>query len=298
MLIQSWLTEFHGRRFLGIGTRRFSRRMSKRHPRRAHSRSSEAALVEVLEPRVLLSGVVLRSETLVNTTVSADQSFAYLTDHSFAMTSDGSGLVAWASTGITGNGQSGQAIMARRLDAQGIPLGGEFQVSAGISPSTTNAVVGSSGTDRYAVVWEAVGNSLDKTGAGIFARLYSTNGTALGNEFRVNQTTINDQNDPSIAWLAPDRFVVTWSGAGVGQSSAVYARMFHSSGTPLTNEIRVPSSSTGVQRDAVAAALPDGGFVVAWSRGGNTDSPGVFARRIDSAGRAVSNEFLGLVHVG
>src|SRR4029453_19667978 len=90
-------------------------------------------------------------------------------------------------------------------------VGQEFIVSpGGIEPAITSLPDG-----RFMVTWttwDDVSFSYD-----IHGRVYDANGNALGDEFLINVTTIDQQYEPAITGLPDGRFVVTWrldDGAG------------------------------------------------------------------------------------
>ena len=260
--------------------------------RRQHSRIRRKFVPQVtlLEDRCLLSSSILGNETLVNTKLVSDQVFNVNNDRSMDVASDGTAIVAWAdkSTGI----------IARRIGADGLPLGAEFQVS-----SPTDVVVGNANVavyrktgvgdpDRVVVTWTSRTNTGDNSGAGIFGRLFAIDGTPLTDVFRVNATTPGDQYDSSVDWISPNQFVVAWCGAGQGEKLTVFVRIFDVGGNPVSTEIRVPETRTGDKRDPTVLALPTGGFQVAWSGNGPGDVDGIFSRQFTSTGQKLgSTEF-------
>jgi hypothetical protein len=103
--------------------------------------------------------------------------------------------------------------------------------------------------------------------AEIYARRYASDGTALGGEFRVNSTTALDQGYPSVAAL-PGGYVIVWHSQGQdGDGCGVYGQRYAASGAAIGGEFQVNTTTAEPQSVATVAALPDGGFVVAWSSG-------------------------------
>lgn len=295
MRLSDWLDGVRQRLFPQWASRSMRRRRLLR-ARRGYAPWPVAACVDALEERVLLS-VFSGTETLVNATVAGDQRFFTETDRSFTVTPDGGVFVAWSSTTSASKGKTSETIVARRLNAQGQPVGAEFQVSSGSCESARNAVVGVAGPDRIVVIWQATGDPLDKSGAGVFGRIYSSAGTPLTGEFRISQTTSGDQTAPSVVMLPSSSFAVVWTSTtspsrNKSSSSDVYVRTFNSSGQALTSEARVSSTTTGNQQDPTIVSLSTGGFIVAWSGSGAGDSAGIFARIFDAKGKPIANEFL------
>jgi hypothetical protein len=114
----------------------------------------------------------------------------------------------------------------------------------------------------------------------------------VGSEFVVNAYTPGAQGNPHVASHADGTFIVVWAGAGVGDSSGVFARLYDAAGTPVGGDLLVNSYVAGTQSAPAAAATADGEFVVAWSSfGQDGSSAGVFARRVSGAGALLGTEF-------
>ncbi|MFN0054206.1 MAG: putative Ig domain-containing protein [Planctomycetales bacterium] len=262
------------------------RRRSRLRTRRGSAPSLVAAWVDLLEERTLLAFPAFDTEMVVNATITGTQQSTAGADRSAAVSPDGTLIIAW-----TSNDGSGDTIAARRVDRLSNLVGGEISVSTTPSTSAGNAVVGTSGNVRFVVVWESVGNPLDPSGSGIFARLFSGNGTPEGPEFRINQTTSGDQSDPSIAWITADQFVVAWSGAGTGDSQGIFTRVFNAQGNPVAGEVLVNQTTAGTQAEPAVLSLPNVGYEVAWSGNGPGDPDGIFARPYTYSSQPFSNEF-------
>src|SRR5690606_13041849 len=112
----------------------------------------------------------------------------------------------------------------------------------------------------------------------------------VGNEFRVNATTIGEQrifeqNPQSVAMSDSGAFVVTWSSFGQdGSGWGVYARRYTSNGSPLT-EFQVNTTTIGNQQNSAVAMRNDGSFIVTWSSElQDGQGFGIFAQRYSSTG--------------
>ena len=280
MLVRNWLRRVHVK-ITTSGQRRLRQR-------RSPTSSPISSQVSLLEERLLLSAAVLGAETRVNDTTSGTQQFSPQSDRSIAVDVSGNSMAVWSAPTANGLGTN---IVARRIDDSGNFLGSEIVVSTVSTGQRGNPVVGVNGNDRFVVVWESNGNSQDPGSYGIFARVLSIDGTPQTGEFRINGTTLGDQVDPSVAWLSPGEFVVTWSGVGQGDANNVFARKFNASGTAVSGEIRVNNFVVGIQQHPVVASLASGGFQVAWSGAGADDAIGIYSRLFDSAGNPVAGQF-------
>src|SRR4051794_5848890 len=97
-----------------------------RHRRRATALARFAPQVSPLEERCLLASSLLGTESLVNTTVADTQHFSINSDRAMDVTGAGTVITAWATPDGKG---SRSRIVAQRTGADGVPLGGEIDVS-------------------------------------------------------------------------------------------------------------------------------------------------------------------------
>ncbi len=172
-------------------------------------------------------------------------------------------VVVWTSEGQQDDADGG--IFGQRLSSAGTPLGSEFQVSVHTVDSQIIPAVAGFGSG-FVVAW--MDEYLDGGQYGIFARVYDTTGTALGDDFQINTHTEDDQVLPAVAADATGNFMVVWqdtSGAD-GDNDGVFGRYFDSTGAPLSGELFVNTSTFGEQREPTVCAASDGTrFVTAWN---------------------------------
>jgi hypothetical protein len=194
------------------------------------------------------------------------------------MDADGDFVVAWQSSGQDG---SQYGIYARRYNAAGQALGGEFLVNEGATADhQAFASVAMDDAGNFVVAWR----SADADNWGVYARRYNAAGQPRGDLFAVNQAVTGEQGPPAVAMDADGDFVVTWGTAPVhGGARGVAARRFTASGAASDEFVVQPDGLTVLRGTAVAAA-GDGDFVVSW-----LDSTGVSARRYDAQGIPLSN---------
>lgn len=118
-----------------------------------------------------------------------------------------------------------------------------------------------------------------------------------GKDLQVNATSVEHQYNPSSTRLSQGGYVTVWQSPD-GSGDGIFAQRFSAGGVKLGAQIRINSGTESTQSfsdDEVAlksvAALPDGGFVVAWrSTGSDGISWGVVAQRFDAGGVAVGSE--------
>ena len=196
-----------------------------------------------------------------------------------ARDSAGNFVVAWTSFGQDG---SGGGIFARRYDALGNPSGPEFPVNTRTTWDQQDASVAMGPDGRFVIVWTgAVEQELRRA---VFGQRFDPSGAPDGVEFAVSTHTTLSVSEPRVAFGADGTFVVAWTGTVFGTfplvPSDVFARGFDASGVPAGAELRVNSHTTGAQSGPAIASDGSGGYVVAWTSGGQDgDAAGVFAQR-------------------
>jgi hypothetical protein len=145
------------------------------------------------------------------------------------------------------------------------------------------------------VVWSS---PQDGSGRGVFGQRFTNNGTPVGPEFRVNTFTTGDQYQATAARIGTaGGFVVVWNSNGQdGSGPGLFGQRISATATPVGPEFQVNSYTTGAQYRASVAAIPGGGFVVAWqdgtAPGGGGPGRGIFAQRYDgTTGAPLVTEF-------
>ncbi|KAA3598384.1 MAG: T9SS C-terminal target domain-containing protein [Calditrichaeota bacterium] len=145
--------------------------------------------------------------------------------------------------------------------------------------------------NNFVIVWESEGT--DGSGYGIYAQLFSANGTKSGSEFKVNSTTSNDQRFPSIGMDDSGNFCVVWmSETQDGSGWGIYAQRYNSAGVVQGSEFLVNSTTSGQQKNPSIAMDSDGDFVVVWQEISTDGSSfGIKGQRFNSSGVAQGSEF-------
>lgn len=214
-----------------------------------------------------------------------------------AVLEDGRFVIVWYADGTAGDGD-GDAIKAQIFEADGTPVGVEFQINTDTDGDQTFGRVTALPDGGFAVAWETSDSAADGDGNAIKARVFDEEGVAQTEEFLVNEFTENNQSVPDIATLANGNLVVTWTSFEVDGSddgNDIRARIFDTDGDPVSGEFAVNTVLDFTQGDSVVVPLPDGGFVITWESGdgGEDDSgDGIRARAFDANGDPISNDTL------
>lgn len=232
--------------------------------------STEAGLAgnEIRARMFDADGDPVGAEFGVNTTPDGGQYEPVVT-----VLSDGGFVIAWTADGQV----NGLDVFARRFDADGDPVGGEFQVNSTTDSFEDRPKIAALSSGGFVVVWQA--NGQDGDGQGVFAQQYDADGIPLGGEFQVNTTTRSNQSSPSITALADGGFMVTWASLAGGAETGVFAQRYDAAGARVGTEFQVASDSPAGSTGTAIVGLAGGGLAIAWSaQGQDGDSFGVRAR--------------------
>lgn len=114
-----------------------------------------------------------------------------------------------------------QRACARVFDANGNPIGDEFQVNTSGVGVTSIPQVTSISDGGFVVVWK--GN--DSDASGVFVQRYDALGNRVGDELQVNTYEVGSQGDPFITELASGDLLVSWESLGQdGAQGGIYAQ--------------------------------------------------------------------------
>ena len=207
---------------------------------------------------------------------------------------EGQFVVVWTSYGPDG---SSGGIAAQRFRANGTPAGNELVVNTYTTSGQFQPAIDADASGRFVVVWTNTA-AQDGSEYGIFGQRFTATGGQRGTEFQVNQFTSGTQDNPDIGVAADGTFVVVWQDedARDGSVDGIFGRRFASTGDPLSGDFQVNSTTQRDQQYPTLSVASDGSFVVAFQSNGKDEpsastSPGIFARRYNSSGVALGNEF-------
>jgi hypothetical protein len=236
------------------------------------SYGQDGAMYGIYAQRFNSSGVAQGGEFRVNTTTAGTQRGA-----SVAIDSDGDFVVTWQSHG---QDASGYGVYARRFNALGAPLGGEFRVNTLTAGDQRAPAAAMDDVGNFVITWES--ENQDGSLYGVYAQRYSASGIAQGGEFLVNLTTSDHQRFPTLAMNGAGEFVVAWESIQDGSGYGVYARRYSATGVALSGEFQANVTTSSEQRFPAVAINSTGDFAVAWeSVGQDGSASGVYARRFN-----------------
>ena len=226
-------------------------------------------------------GQPVGSQFIVNTYTTGHQS-----DPDVAVDTFGNFVITWSGEGpIDGSG-----VFARVFDAFGNAQDDQFRVNQFRQSIQDVPRVAMDATGDFVVTWTSYGQDGDKDG--VYARRYNSFGVPTSDEFRVNTTWANRQEDSDVAMDSDGNFAIVWASDGSDDSSwGIYGQRFATDGTPQGGEFRLNSYTTDKQVRPKVAMDADGDFVAVWQSFGQDGSGyGIYARRYDPAGNAKGAE--------
>lgn len=237
----------------------------------------------VFGQRFFARGRPARGEFQVNTDPRGNQS-----DASVAGLADGGFVVVW-----TESAELSAGVLGQRYDADGRPIDGEFRVNTYTDGDQLAPAVAALSRGGFVVTWTSEGQ--DRSTDGVYAQRFNARGKRAGPPFRVHLRKAGDQGASSVAPLAQNGFVVTWTSEGQdGDGTSVHGRRFAGDGAPLGPDFRVNTVTAGDQGLASVAPLEGGGFVVVWTSGGGAqdgDGDDVFGQLYAPSGLPEGGEF-------
>ena len=181
-------------------------------------------------------GAPMTSETMVNVTTGNAQTQPSVT-FSSAVNRIG---VAWTSYGQVDSND----VMFRLFGSNGSPVTSELMANQTTGGDQAAPSVTAVSNGDFVVAWSGYSNDLDLTD--IYARAFSSDGQALGNEFIINSTLSGDQTNPTVLRYgnSSSAFVAAWVKIGGSGSNGIYVRRFNKDGSPESAEALVAQVSS------------------------------------------------------
>jgi hypothetical protein len=159
-----------------------------------------------------------------------------------------------------------------------------------------NQLFSSISTDNsgnFVITWLDYRNSSEN----IFAQRYSSDGSALGVNFKVNDVPNSAAEyypGPSIASDSSGNFVITWMDGRNGQyglNPDIYAQRYSSTGDALGANFKV-NNDVGTDQTAPAISMDvDGNFIIAWTDYRDGMYSNIYAQRFSGNGNTEGTNF-------
>ncbi len=127
------------------------------------------------------------------------------------------------------------------LNNEGSTVVPKFQINSYTSNRQMTIAMTTDG-ENYLVTWQSQGGQ-DGSMYGIYGQLISSEGTKINGEFQINECTARDQIYPEVACNGTSYFVVWENRAGVLNPWELSGKMYDRSGTPLSGEFQLNTTT-------------------------------------------------------
>jgi hypothetical protein len=160
-----------------------------------------------------------------------------------------------------------KGIFARLFDFSGNPLTDEFQVNSTtfLDQDYPNVDMASDGS--FVITWrgeEPVSPRPSKRMYDIFAQRFDADGSKIGDEFRVNTTTTNIQEQPNVGIADDGSLVIIWKSFHADQTGDIFFQRYAADGTPQGTETQANTYFFQRQEYPDIFMQPNGNFVLCW----------------------------------
>lgn len=200
---------------------------------------------------------------LPNGTALMDEFLIYHGESSVTYVYDTAPLAVFPNENIfivcRGDQQGNDDIYGRLYFPNGTVLSDTFLINQNRTGVQSHPSVETLMNGNVFVAWDGdqAGNSSS------YGRIFSSNGSAITNEFVISPNNIGTQTHPVIAPLSNGKAFVAWNGDQAG-SFNIYGRIFSPYGIPLTDEILVNQNMTANQNSPFPRRLLNGDLFMVW----------------------------------
>lgn len=231
------------------------------------------------------SGSIVKEEFRINTHTASNQEFPSV------VPLNGGFIIVWHSLGQDTK-QITSGVFAKIFDSTGDVAKEEFQVNDYTANNQDHPVIIVLDNGNYVIAWQSFGQ--DGSGRGVYAKIYDHTNRVVREEFRVNTHTASNQEFPTLAKLADNKFIVVWqSNQQDGSGYGIYAKTFNSDGNVINDEFRINSYTEGNQKYPSVTMLSDGSFIIAWqSQEQDGASYEIYAKKYSREAVPIGEEFI------
>ncbi len=170
-------------------------------------------------------------------------------------------------------------IMARIYDANGVPLGPEFQVNSSLNATHHFSEITTLADGSFVITWEAV--NLEDTPGGtllgpiwLAAQRFDANGTPIGDEILVGDRIRPEGTgfSPNITAMPDGGFIIIWTDV-LTEIKAIQGQRYDANSQKIGNVFTITDELDGYPNGGYLRANPDiqvladGSYIVTWNSG-------------------------------
>jgi hypothetical protein len=182
-------------------------------------------------------------------------------------------------------------VYAQRFSGDATALGDTFVVNDPLNPLLgnryDNPVVSSDSIGNFVIAWSD-GKYGDNyyDGSTLYAQRFAHDGTALGSNFKVNETA--HARRPRVSTDMTGNFMITYAYTSNGYEG-VYGQRYRQDGTALGSYFKVSNDSSDTREGLVSIDV-NGNFLITWVE---SDSENIgYAQRYLNDGSKIGNKFI------
>ena len=200
-------------------------------------------------------GTKIGSEITVNTQTHDKQDTPDI-----AALPNGGFIITWRSyDGF--DDEDGSGIKAQRFDADGQPVGGEFQVNTTETDDQYEADVVSLSDGSFIITWASLEGDAQGLGSMLKAQRFDEDGNKLGAEITLRDGSVSSDYYPDIDLLDNGNLAITYRSRNSNSfADDIRAQIIDSDGNAVVNEFVVSTNNAGFQFTSHLTALDNHGF--------------------------------------
>ena len=206
-------------------------------------------------------------------------------DPAIAPLNDGGFMVTWTSAETNFK----RGIYAKRYDAAGVAVGGEFRVDTLLESQQYASKIATLSDGSVVITW--ISENPDGINS-IYGRQYNAAGIAVGGEFKVDSSRNTDQAE--ISALSDGGFVVILTSPNPTEAGAVVSGIrYNAAGVVVGGKFLIDSAKPQNSGEIAVAPLKNGGFIASWnySGSGSYRNTGMYGQAYDANGAADGSQF-------
>ena len=197
-------------------------------------------------------------------------------------------LVSWSAERQVQGTVLSQETFVQRYDNQSQASGTRVQLSGVGATFNENPSVAVLADGGYVITWEG---STNDAGRDVFAQRFSANNTPVGHLKRMQvQAGVRNADDPKVAALSDGGYVLVWreQTSNVHQDYDIFIQRFDANNAAVGSGHRVAHAAAVNDFEPNVVALPNGGYVIAWTGGSNASSQDVFVQQYGANDQPIS----------
>jgi large repetitive protein len=191
------------------------------------------------------------------------------------------------------NNPSYSDVYGQRFSNESIKLGTNFKINDDLQITSYGTPDISMLEDNgFVVTWVESRNIIGDSD--VFAQIYSKEGNKIGDNFKVNDDTLNaNQARTAIATDGYSGFIITWRDQRIdSRNPSIFAQRFLRDGTRIERNFKVNDDTDPKGSDSPAISMnTEGKFVISWSGRSESDYD-TYAKLYSNEGNALTETFL------